>query len=70
MEQRVRVRVRSEREARGVTRSECVSGKVEVCSVEGGCCDVVLVGPQILWGQRTRHVSESEAVGGNLRGAS
>ena len=54
MEQRdrVRVRVRGKRKSRGVERSECVPGKVEVASVQGGCCDVVLVGA---W-RRTRRI--------------
>lgn len=70
MEQRDRVRVRGERKSRGVERSECVPGKVEVASVQGGCCDVVLVGAEILWGQRAGLVSESGEVGGNIRSAS
>lgn len=70
MEQRDRVRVRGERKSRGVERSECVPRKVEVASVQGGCCDVVLVGAEILWGQRAGLVSESGEVGGNIRSAS
>lgn len=72
MEQRdrVRVRVRGKRKSRGVERSECVPGKVEVASVQGGCCDVVLVGAEILWGQRAGLVSESGEVGGNIWSAS
>ncbi|KHN04205.1 Zinc finger protein CONSTANS-LIKE 1 [Glycine soja] len=45
-------------------------GGVEVASVQGGCCDVVLVGAEILWGQRPRHVSESGEVGSNIWSAS
>lgn len=70
MEQRVRVRVRGKRESRGVARSECVPGKVEVSPVESGRSDVVLVGHEILWGRGPRHVSESGEVGGKIGGAS
>ena len=67
---RVRIKRRESRGVVGVARIEPVPGEVEGSPVEGGSCDVVLVGPQILWDQWHRHVSESVAVRGNLRRAS